>query len=1139
MTETTPLEIKKLQDAYGNDLDLAYTVCDVFRDRDRGDQMSSVVRVVQQPFDRESSILPQSTLRPQTDLTASVKRGRPSDWSNGFQGAPNGVRPLASTAIGLQDDTEKSNKRPRFLESVVHGGAHRMDPEVPVLSRETSSRGPRDFHPTSSPLVPSTSMQVVEGSQRSPVDMANGPSDHFDGDIKSENSNLDEDLYIVPNPNMGSPLLGGTPSRMHGTDGSVARLRQERAKRMKRRGSKRINKTEVKPLPVGTTKQSTRNPPPATNGLAQLPLHPQLTSRLLPKPLPEEKTSLEDGVSSMTKVTEAKRINKDMELTESERKGRREVVKEQAAMAERDRKKAVQETKDQAAAVERDRKAAEATRKRTELIERKQKKEADKREKALMSAERKRQQEAQETERRMAMTKGEKQKKIQRMEGRMTLTEDEQQQEADEAVSKALEALRRNNAQGDRQRVPSTTPPLRKVTQSMAKTPSPLIATGSPPLSTKRRRSVSFADRPLLSTGTGQTSSPTKSVSIIKNSPPKKTKEVAIGHSWSKILPPGVDQAMLTSPPPSSQHPVSPITAQRNTPVGLPKKIAPETLPPKQAKQLVPKNVAPKTAPPKKNKQTVIGHSWSKILPPGVDQEMPTSPQPNSRHPSSQLATQPVTTNGLPKNLASKPTSQPASSSPSKILHDVDTGEVTTFSPTIPRLKMPSGLPKRKAQKPSVVPAAQQPVLGMLSPIPDPDKIKSLPPSSQASSPHPPSSLPQNPQPTNNALPQRRQPSRRIQTNLNLIRDVKGKGRVHDPPSPARTPPKEEIVISSGDEGPIVISPEPEQEPARPYIAKAGPSDPAAIRAFRKATRRKMREKQLKEKEKKSRAPSPSVVIFKQGTPKAVNGVDDDLDMPSSPPLSSTSPGKPAIGDPIQSPVLPSPSQPPRTPSPGSESEVEADDTPSPTKRAVHIQLDRHGSGVPIDGFSETPEVTTFPLRSGRIRSNSIPSPPKFRNTPLISADAKDRADKVSQLFSTQDTESKTLEEQLQQDARRSMDTISESGKKKSKSRYATMPFGPTLAEFAEFLPKLDPRTNGELAFGKDRSHVAKSYAAMRRYQASQAPKLPEGAGGTTTSSESSDESEEEDTGVARLNPDMPKKYRGLFKSTWLFRSGA
>ena len=89
--------IHKLQDADSNDLDLEYTVGDVFSDKSK-DKSSSVVRVIRSVSNRASSIPPESGLRPQR------KHGR-ERASLGFQGR-GGSRLLNSfTPVDVLDET--------------------------------------------------------------------------------------------------------------------------------------------------------------------------------------------------------------------------------------------------------------------------------------------------------------------------------------------------------------------------------------------------------------------------------------------------------------------------------------------------------------------------------------------------------------------------------------------------------------------------------------------------------------------------------------------------------------------------------------------------------------------------------------------------------------------------------------------------------------------------------------------------------------------------------------------------------------------------------------------------------------------------------------------------------------------------
>ncbi|KAI9695689.1 MAG: hypothetical protein M1836_006141 [Candelina mexicana] len=928
-----PLQIKKLQDAYGNDLDLAYTVCDVFSDRNSGDQMGSVVRVVQQPLDRESSILPQSTLRPQIDRINGLKRGRESNGFNGFQRASDGAKTGVVESFDPQNGTGRADKKRKILQSVVDREVSNLDSDIPVLSCEIDRQDLRY--------------------------------------IESEISNYD-DLHLIPKLNQGSPLLDTSPDETCETTHHLADSHLKKKRRRGKRSDKKKFKTQS---------------------------------------LPQENKVLEDRLA---KTTESKDTNKRVETTRQVQKAKAELLNEQAAAYERELKNAA-------------RKPQEHEKK----VENKQAKEAPEMDKPVVLT---------------------KKTEVEEFEKRITLAKHERQKEADDAKTQALQLLRRNRAKNGQQSTLSTNPSLPKAPLSITKTPSPQTALDTPSLPTKLRRSVSFAEKPLLSTGTGQTSSPTKPLSIIKTSPPKKSKGSVICHSWSKILPPGLDHKKSNSPPASS------------------------------------------------------------------------------RRSGSEEATPPATRGELLTNIATKPTCQPPQSSVSEILpaHS-DDNIVATSSPGICQLKKPPGWAQKKAQKPSTVPAAQQSVRVIFSPKPDHRKFKPLLPSSRASNPQLPSSQPRISQPPNNSLPvppRRQRPTRRIQTKLNIIRDVKGKSRVRNPPSPPRSSPKEEIVISSGEESPISISSDSEEEEEAQsaqgtlFKAKAGPSDPEAVKAKQKAIKKATKER-IEAEKRKPRAPSPSVVIVKKDLATAMNGSKEVPDMPSSQRTS-------AKIDHVQSPSLEVSSQLPRTPSSASESEV-ADDTPSPIKKAVHIQLDRHGSGVPIDGVSETQEVTTFPLRSGRIRSNSAQSPPKVKSLRSTNSHSNGRALNSSQLFPSQGTE-QDLENRLQQDARRSMDTTPKRDIEKSKSPFTQKPLYYTLSELNKLPPEMDRRTNGQIFWGENREKVvSERYAAMRRYQASQAAKFPDRAGGSSSSSDSSDESEEEDAHTKR-NPDMPKRFRGLFK---------
>lgn len=72
------LNIEKLQDEDGNDLDLDFCVGDVFSER-------GVVRVINAPYNRESSIPPDSRLRPFNGMSLGLSHKRPSAFGSSQQ----------------------------------------------------------------------------------------------------------------------------------------------------------------------------------------------------------------------------------------------------------------------------------------------------------------------------------------------------------------------------------------------------------------------------------------------------------------------------------------------------------------------------------------------------------------------------------------------------------------------------------------------------------------------------------------------------------------------------------------------------------------------------------------------------------------------------------------------------------------------------------------------------------------------------------------------------------------------------------------------------------------------------------------------------------------------------------------------
>lgn len=130
-----PLAIKKLHDYYDLDLDLAYIVGDVFKDRDSGIVQSSIVKVLQAPSARESSLPAQSALRPH--LPDSARRKRP--WDRCSTCLRDGITPIKQERDGATSDGVNEGrklKRAR-LEQIERSPSPRSDdPDQPLQSRE-------------------------------------------------------------------------------------------------------------------------------------------------------------------------------------------------------------------------------------------------------------------------------------------------------------------------------------------------------------------------------------------------------------------------------------------------------------------------------------------------------------------------------------------------------------------------------------------------------------------------------------------------------------------------------------------------------------------------------------------------------------------------------------------------------------------------------------------------------------------------------------------------------------------------------------------------------------------------------------------------------------------------------------------
>jgi len=108
-----PLKIEKIQDSNGNDLDLSYLVSDVFSDK-LEDNLNSIVRVLQKSTLRESSIPPESSLRPQ--FPRKRRRLGTVTEVNGNTSQRLAPSPHSSERGGIR---ERPPKRPRINDYVV------------------------------------------------------------------------------------------------------------------------------------------------------------------------------------------------------------------------------------------------------------------------------------------------------------------------------------------------------------------------------------------------------------------------------------------------------------------------------------------------------------------------------------------------------------------------------------------------------------------------------------------------------------------------------------------------------------------------------------------------------------------------------------------------------------------------------------------------------------------------------------------------------------------------------------------------------------------------------------------------------------------------------------------------------------
>ncbi|KAI9782450.1 MAG: hypothetical protein M1839_004936 [Geoglossum umbratile] len=133
-----PLNIKKLQDVYENDLDLEYTVRDVFDDKS-ADQQNSVVRVLQAPATRDSSVPPQSALRPHIHGLAGRKRTH-----GGLGSSREGIVVAGAEKKRSEPRSGRSGKRQRIQE-ISRDEEEEVDPDLPLPSKEPGSEAVADL----------------------------------------------------------------------------------------------------------------------------------------------------------------------------------------------------------------------------------------------------------------------------------------------------------------------------------------------------------------------------------------------------------------------------------------------------------------------------------------------------------------------------------------------------------------------------------------------------------------------------------------------------------------------------------------------------------------------------------------------------------------------------------------------------------------------------------------------------------------------------------------------------------------------------------------------------------------------------------------------------------------------------------
>ena len=124
-----------MQDGHDLDLDLCYVVSDIFKDRDSANPTSSIVKVIQQPSTRESSVPPQSALRPRQFALAGNKRPRTGAPIDGWQAQRPYIKEEQYQPGQPRGQGQRAAKRPR-LQEIQLSASPELDADRALPSQE-------------------------------------------------------------------------------------------------------------------------------------------------------------------------------------------------------------------------------------------------------------------------------------------------------------------------------------------------------------------------------------------------------------------------------------------------------------------------------------------------------------------------------------------------------------------------------------------------------------------------------------------------------------------------------------------------------------------------------------------------------------------------------------------------------------------------------------------------------------------------------------------------------------------------------------------------------------------------------------------------------------------------------------------